>query len=365
MANQPTGGIGTIGPQLDPQTARLLMAMSGGRGASRIPMQSIPLDKIKRQQQDADYQQLRLGRVDPGLGKWAPLGGVVKGIASQMRRGHDDRRMDELYAQLRQENAEQQAQKAQAAQAQQQQQAEEAERVYQRDQAAGLEAEKRAQADVIAQEEAKRRFEAQYRAPTAAPKPTQQEQIAAISQLPPEQQREAMLAVAPAIVKDRDAQAGAEAARQSEIDELLSLQSDVARARQLQEAGTAYLTGPIAGRLPDLSDASQELNQFYTKLGLERLKALKGSTSEKELDVAFRAGPTMTQNTPANLAALDRQDQAVQSQLARLGYQPGGQQVQSTPAQSNQPPAVNSQQEYDALPSGSVYMEDGKVMKKP
>ena len=70
--------------------------------------------RIQDQQQQMAQNRDALNTVDPGFGYYAPLAGVIKGIASNISRGQQEKTLDELYGQYA---AAQQAERAQAAQA--------------------------------------------------------------------------------------------------------------------------------------------------------------------------------------------------------------------------------------------------------
>lgn len=104
MANNRFTGMMT---GLDPQTARLVAAISGGPQNRNVSVQrndprlsnTIEADRVSRQQADMDQRHQSLGSIPKGLRQAAPVVAVLQSIASQMQRKGDNRKLDELYGQ--------------------------------------------------------------------------------------------------------------------------------------------------------------------------------------------------------------------------------------------------------------------------
>ena len=100
---------------------------------------TVEADRVRRQQVDMDTRQNALSTVPQGLNQWAPLAGMLQGMAGKAQRTSDQQSLEELYGAY----AQSQAEEAAAAQAAKQQAAEAA-RVQQlqdeaRTRAAGME----------------------------------------------------------------------------------------------------------------------------------------------------------------------------------------------------------------------------------
>jgi len=121
-----------------------------------IPSETVQGLKIKRQMQDMDQRQSALQNVNPGLGRWAPLAGVLKGLASNYQRGQDNATLEERYAAYQKMEEQKAAQAAAEKQAAMQAQAQAEQAKYERDRRDAEADDARKQAEKIAFEQWKR-----------------------------------------------------------------------------------------------------------------------------------------------------------------------------------------------------------------
>jgi len=103
-----------------------------------------------------------------------------------------------------------------------------------------------------------------------------------------------------------------------DILESNSVLDDIDRAIAIWENAPGTISGPLAGRAPALSDQAQELESILTQLGIDRLSAFKGATSEKELAAAFRAGASIDQDSVPGIRRLKKQRRAIENNLNRI-----------------------------------------------
>lgn len=109
--------------------------------------------------------------------------------------------------------------------------------------------------------------------------------------------------------------------RQTFSDDILESRNvldDIDRAIAIWESSPGTISGPFAGRLPSLTDKSQELESILTGLGIDRLGAFKGATSEREMSAAFRAGASMDQDAKTGIRRLKKQRKSVERNNSRL-----------------------------------------------
>ena len=104
----------------------------------------------------------------------------------------------------------------------------------------------------------------------------------------------------------------------TEVENSTFILQDIDRAIEIWETAPGTISGPLASRLPSLADDSQELESILAGLGIDRLSAFKGATSERELATAFRAGASMEQDSAAGLKRLKRQRAQVIRNITRL-----------------------------------------------
>jgi hypothetical protein len=202
---------------LDPATQGLVQALSAQRQqpkevtvrTAQMPA-SIEANNLQRHQDYTDDVRNDLTGLSPGMGNFAPLAGVLKAYARARYDKGADATQEQLSEKVRASLEAEQAQAAAAAQAERERKKadELAKREYeleqwQREQAAARQAQQAGFAH-------DRNMQGMKQQATG---PTQQEQVAQIMQMPdgPEK-RQAMLLVAPELVKDQDAQVAANAA---------------------------------------------------------------------------------------------------------------------------------------------------------
>lgn len=97
-----------------------------------------------------------------------------------------------------------------------------------------------------------------------------------------------------------------------------SVMEDIDRAIEIWESAPSTISGPLAGRTPAFADLTQELESILAKLGVDRLSAFKGATSEKEMLVAFRGGASIEQDAVAGIRRLKKQRKLVGRNSDRL-----------------------------------------------
>lgn len=296
MANRFTGMM----QGLDPQTARLVAAISGSpqnrsvsiQGNEPRLSQTVEADRLARAQQQADSTQQSLSNVPKGLRQAAPLVGVINSIAAQMQRKNDNRTIEELYGNV-------QAQEAQArARAQQEKQA--AAEAAQQQAKLAREQELADSAVKRAHDMRLKQFDVDNRA-VAPQEESERDVLARIRQLPPEQQAEALALELPQVAKyeQRLAEGEDKQAAQSDIAQQQAafkqgIQDDIrwlldpSRDKALRNATGAfqgsdmYPTSLLAGQ--DSIDWQNRFSALEGKLTQENLSLLKGAMSEKELD---------------------------------------------------------------------------------
>lgn len=154
--------------------------------------------------------------------------------------------------------------------------------------------------------------------------------------------------------------------------------SNVLDAIANAKAGTGALTTGLLGAATrgiagtPAFDLAKTVETVKANLGFDRLQQMRdnsptggalGQVAVQELNAlqATVANLDTAQSTDQMLAGLDKVERHYQNYLAALeqSYQDQYGSQPSTPVQ------VNSQAEYDALPSGAIYIEDGKQYRKP
>ncbi len=146
-------------------------------------------------------------------------------------------------------------------------------------------------------------------------------------------------------------------------------------AVRLVEAGAE--TGAISARFPSFRSASVELDNMRNRLGLDIIGAVTfGALSQGELDLALNTAlPTKLNGEPlvawANKKIVAQQklanyfsEQAIY--LGKQGSTPSGW-LEMQKAKKPQTTAPQTEAEYNALPSGAIYIDpdDGKKYRKP
>ena len=104
----------------------------------------------------------------------------------------------------------------------------------------------------------------------------------------------------------------------SDIIEGDAVLEDIDRAIEIWESAPGTISGPAAGRTPAFRDETQELESILAKLGVDRLSAFKGATSEKEMATAFRGGASIEQDAAAGIRRLKKQRKVTQRNSERL-----------------------------------------------
>ena len=97
----------------------------------------------------------------------------------------------------------------------------------------------------------------------------------------------------------------------SDFNEISDVESDIDRAIEIWETSPGAISGPVSSRIPSLRDRTQELESILSRLGVARLANFKGSTSEKELAVAFRGGASIEQNAKTGIRRLKAQKRKI------------------------------------------------------
>lgn len=103
-----------------------------------------------------------------------------------------------------------------------------------------------------------------------------------------------------------------------DIAESRSALDEIDRAIEIWESAPGTVSGPIASRLPSLTQESQELESILAGLGIDRLANFKGATSERELATAFRAGASIEQDREAGIKRLKKQRRDITRNNDRL-----------------------------------------------
>lgn len=132
--------------------------------------------------------------------------------------------------------------------------------------------------------------------------------------------------------------------------------------------------GPIAGRKTDFTvwlgsqDPDAQRFRAARTIAADHLAGTFGGRSEaalKALDDAigqFKSNPAAVQ---AGLDQLEKGNEVFRKAGAvrTVGSQAGN--AAAAPSGGGAPPAVTTKEQYDKLPSGTIYMEDGKKYRKP
>lgn len=350
---------------LDPATQGLVQALSAQRQqpkevtvrTAQMPA-SIEANNLQRHQDYTDDVRNDLTGLSPGMGNFAPLAGVLKAYARARYDKGADATQEQLSEKVRASLEAEQAQAAAAAQAERERKKadELAKREYeleqwQREQAAARQAQQAGFAH-------DRNMQGMKQQATG---PTQQEQVAQIMQMPdgPEK-RQAMLLVAPELVKDQDAQAAAsqmqdKVAQENKnaaglVDYLLAPEN----AEALQDA-TGSLEGGFFGTAKNAlfnQDAVSWRNQYEglsNLLTLDNLDRMTGVLSESDIKILSSAAMNGLDTTSDEglvrdqLGALQRYYQAI----GAGGDPQGG--AQTSPSSSGGGLTPEEQQELDML----------------
>lgn len=157
--------------------------------------------------------------------------------------------------------------------------------------------------------------------------------------------------------------------------------NQLARAAELVDLGinTGYTSGlrTMAGNAglsgedeKGLADRTKEYNSIMNQEAIGAMsQALKGATTDTEMAEFIKNmnDPTLDPKVKARqintmLAKVEAHQRLQGQRIQDLGGEVP--RVDAFKPQ-NAPPEITSQQEFDALPSGSVYIEDGKQYRKP
>jgi hypothetical protein len=139
MSNVFTQMLARIDPQVFGEVLRQESQNQPGltNPKQQILSPSIEEDKVRRQQQEMDQRQEGLRGVDHGMREFAPIAGLLKGLAANMQRGKDNEDLDVLYGNVMASQEAEREQQAQAKAADEQKKAAAAEASYQRTRADG------------------------------------------------------------------------------------------------------------------------------------------------------------------------------------------------------------------------------------
>ena len=133
---------------------------------------------------------------------------------------------------------------------------------------------------------------------------------------------------------------------------------------------------------------SEEFDALSKELGAQSLQLFGGSDTEKELEVAIRTNPELSKTNTANDRIIRRKLRAIETLQQRPDFE--SQWLQRNGSLVNpdantgeyfgrawrrfqsesfgdtaEPKAVTTKAEYDELPSGALFIEDGKQYRKP
>lgn len=132
----------------------------------------------------------------------------------------------------------------------------------------------------------------------------------------------------------------------------------------------------------------EEFDALSKELGAQTLQLFGGSDTEKELEVAIRTNPELSKTNTANDRIIRRKLRAIETLQQRPDFesqwlQRNGSLVNPDAStgeyfgrawrrfqaesfgDSVEPETVTTKAEYDALPSGALFIEDGKQYRKP
>ncbi len=148
-----------------------------------------------------------------------------------------------------------------------------------------------------------------------------------------------------------------------------SARSAVTLAKRLQDnEATKRLFGRIEGRTPDIDqdviDADADRLQLVEILTLANTDRMTGVLSESDIQI-LRAAGTLLEN---RLISDERAEQEIQNVIEVFQRNPEVQGIVDevlNEGDSQEIPEITSQEEFDALPSGAIFMEDGQQYRKP
>ena len=140
------------------------------------------------------------------------------------------------------------------------------------------------------------------------------------------------------------------------------------------------MTGDALSHVPFMRTEAKDSQAFLDTVAnqvatstMAQLKALSaqgatgfGALSKPELELLKN---NIAALSAGNLShdALDTSLKVVRGKMAKITswQDASGQAAPAGNGNSRQPPSVSSQAQYDALPSGAIYIEDGKQYRKP
>lgn len=190
---------------------------------------------------------------------------------------------------------------------------------------------------------------------------------------------ESQQAAAQAAAADR-AKAGQarQAAAAASAQELIDSIDRVTGSKGYGDLGT--MTGDALSHVPFMRTEAKDSQAFLDTVAnqvatstMAQLKALSaqgatgfGALSKPELELLKN---NIAALSAGNLShdALDTSLKVVRDKMAKITswQDASGQAAPAGNGNSRQPPSVSSQAQYDALPSGAIYIEDGKQYRKP
>lgn len=306
--------------------------------------------KIDDQRRKMQGMVERLGTVPDGLGKWAPLAGVLSGLAANKVAGREDATLQELYA----EYEAQQAKQAEMAAAK--------ERQAKIDAAVAAEAKRgKDMADWQSKEQWKRDNPMPMTPQDQAQMQATQAQIASLMQQMEQRKQDMTIDAAEA---DREAAEIAEEEENAEVrmEDLRGLVREIYANEGGLESYSGY-SGSMPTVRPEQKGYEAKIDRLKSGLTIDNLQNFKGAMSEKEMATAAAAAQSIVEGADigSNKAELERLYTSFGGDVSDLT---GGGDKASRRDMRNLP-SVGSQAEYDALPSGSEYIEDGKRYRKP
>jgi hypothetical protein len=134
-------------------------------------------------------------------------------------------------------------------------------------------------------------------------------------------------------------------------------------------------TGVWASKLPTIRKASIELKNLQNRLGIDVIGAVTfGALSKGELDLAIdTALPTnlseeaLSQWAKTKIKAQEKLRDSIEefASFTGSGDKTIADWIAFKKQKQNQTPSVTTQEEFDALPSGAIFIEDGQTYRKP
>lgn len=157
-----------------------------------------------------------------------------------------------------------------------------------------------------------------------------------------------------AMQADATEAAEAEQTAETRLADLRGLVEDIYRNQEGLETYSGY-SGSLPTVRPEQKGYEAKINRLRSGLTIDKLQAFKGAMSEKEMATAAAAAQSIVEGGDLGHN---------QQELMRLYQTFGGDPAALTGATSGTP-TVTTKAQYDALPSGAKFIEDGVEYIKP